>query len=126
MRNFHIRFFGFFLVANYFMDGISEQDLNEMNIEILRNTLYKVEYFFLFVLENWKWCWNDCGVIFFKLRNNLCKVSRSNTETLLWHVKQLLSKGQTYVMEWRAVGLFHFLFRFKIFKLLDILHCLLR
>lgn len=28
-------------LANYFMDGISEQDLNEMNIEILRNTLYK-------------------------------------------------------------------------------------
>ena len=28
--------------ANYFIDCISEQDLDEMNIEIIRNTLYKV------------------------------------------------------------------------------------
>lgn len=28
-------------LANYFIDCISEQDLDEMNIEILRNTLYK-------------------------------------------------------------------------------------
>ena len=26
----------------YFLDCISEQDLDEMNIEIIRNTLYKV------------------------------------------------------------------------------------
>ena len=31
-----------FFSANYFMDCISEQDLDEMNIEIIRNTLYKV------------------------------------------------------------------------------------
>lgn len=29
-------------LAPYFIDCISEQDLDEMNIEIIRNTLYKV------------------------------------------------------------------------------------
>jgi len=28
--------------ASYFLECISEQDLDEMNIEIIRNTLYKV------------------------------------------------------------------------------------
>lgn len=32
----------FFFLAPYFLDCISEQDLDEMNIEIIRNTLYKV------------------------------------------------------------------------------------
>ena len=32
----------FDLVAPYFIDCISEADLDEMNIEIIRNTLYKV------------------------------------------------------------------------------------
>ena len=31
-----------FTSAPYFIDCISEQDLDEMNIEIIRNTLYKV------------------------------------------------------------------------------------
>lgn len=31
-----------FLTAAFFQDCISEQDLDEMNIEIIRNTLYKV------------------------------------------------------------------------------------
>ena len=31
-----------FASAPYFIDCISEQDLDEMNIEIIRNTLYKV------------------------------------------------------------------------------------
>ena len=30
------------LPAAFFQDCISEQDLDEMNIEIIRNTLYKV------------------------------------------------------------------------------------
>lgn len=34
----------FFCPAAFFQDCISEQDLDEMNIEIIRNTLYKVEY----------------------------------------------------------------------------------
>ena len=43
------------LTAPYFTECISEQDLNEMNIEIIRNTLYRVcfidyVYFKLFVL----------------------------------------------------------------------------
>ena len=32
----------YFILAPYFIDCISEQDLDEMNIEIIRNTLYKV------------------------------------------------------------------------------------
>lgn len=32
----------FFLLAPFFSDCISEQDLDEMNIEIIRNSLYKV------------------------------------------------------------------------------------
>ena len=31
-----------FLTAPYFIDCINERDLDEMNIEIIRNTLYKV------------------------------------------------------------------------------------
>lgn len=31
------------LSAAFFQDCISEQDLDEMNIEIIRNTLYKVK-----------------------------------------------------------------------------------
>lgn len=31
-----------FLSAPFFVECISEQDLDEMNIEIIRNTLYKV------------------------------------------------------------------------------------
>ena len=30
--------------APFFMNCITEQDLNEMNIEIIRNTLYKVPF----------------------------------------------------------------------------------
>ena len=33
-----------FIIAPYFIDCISEQDLDEMNIEIIRNTLYKVKH----------------------------------------------------------------------------------
>lgn len=32
-----------FFPAAFFQDCISEQDLDEMNIEIIRNTLYKVK-----------------------------------------------------------------------------------
>lgn len=32
----------FVLAAGYFTDCISEQDLDEMNIEIIRNMLYRV------------------------------------------------------------------------------------
>lgn len=32
----------FCFLAAFFQDCISEQDLDEMNIEIIRNTLYKV------------------------------------------------------------------------------------
>lgn len=32
-----------FFLAAFFQDCISEQDLDEMNIEIIRNTLYKVK-----------------------------------------------------------------------------------
>lgn len=36
---------GIFCVsAAFFQDCISEQDLDEMNIEIIRNTLYKVKH----------------------------------------------------------------------------------
>lgn len=38
----------FLFLAPYFLDCISEQDLDEMNIEIIRNTLYKV--FFVHLL----------------------------------------------------------------------------
>ena len=31
-----------FLLAPFFVECVSEQDLDEMNIEIIRNTLYKV------------------------------------------------------------------------------------
>ena len=31
-----------FFIAPFFVECISEQDLDEMNIEIIRNTLYKV------------------------------------------------------------------------------------
>lgn len=41
-------FFFFFSIAAFFQDCISEQDLDEMNIEIIRNTLYKVEF-----INNW-------------------------------------------------------------------------
>ena len=37
-------FFIFTFTAPFFVDCISEQDLDEMNIEIIRNTLYKVIY----------------------------------------------------------------------------------
>ena len=32
----------YFFIAPFFVECISEQDLDEMNIEIIRNTLYKV------------------------------------------------------------------------------------
>ena len=34
--------FVIYFSAPYFIDCISEQDLDELNIEIIRNTLYKV------------------------------------------------------------------------------------
>jgi vacuolar-type H+-ATPase subunit C/Vma6 len=42
-----------FVSAPFFVDCISEQDLDEMNIEIIRNTLYKayLEAFFNFCKE---------------------------------------------------------------------------
>jgi vacuolar-type H+-ATPase subunit C/Vma6 len=43
----------FHVLAPFFVDCISEQDLDEMNIEIIRNTLYKayLEAFFNFCKE---------------------------------------------------------------------------
>jgi hypothetical protein len=43
----------FLVSAPFFVDCISEQDLDEMNIEIIRNTLYKayLEAFFNFCKE---------------------------------------------------------------------------
>ena len=45
--------FTLFFSAAYFSDCISEQDLDEMNIEIIRNTLYKayLEDFYRFCKE---------------------------------------------------------------------------
>lgn len=41
-------------VAPYFKNCISETDLNELNIEIIRNTLYKVhEYVYIYLLMKW-------------------------------------------------------------------------
>jgi V-type H+-transporting ATPase subunit d len=41
------------ILAPFFVDCISEQDLDEMNIEIIRNTLYKayLEAFYKFCKE---------------------------------------------------------------------------
>lgn len=39
-----IPLFSVLLSAAFFQDCISEQDLDEMNIEIIRNTLYKVKH----------------------------------------------------------------------------------
>lgn len=43
-------YFCLFFTAPFFVDCISEQDLDEMNIEIIRNTLYKayLEAFYKF------------------------------------------------------------------------------
>ena len=43
----------FCISAPFFVDCISEQDLDEMNIEIIRNTLYKayLEAFYTFCKE---------------------------------------------------------------------------
>jgi V-type H+-transporting ATPase subunit d len=40
----------FLLLAPYFVDCINEQDLDEMNVEIIRNTLYRayIEDFYKF------------------------------------------------------------------------------
>lgn len=45
------RFDGNFLCisAAFFQDCISEQDLDEMNIEIIRNTLYKVKHILVMI-----------------------------------------------------------------------------
>lgn len=57
------------LTAPYFTECISEQDLNEMNIEIIRNTLYKVcscllgqtyilnEWLFVLRIHNYYFLW---------------------------------------------------------------------
>lgn len=55
----------FLISAPYFIDCISEQDLDEMNIEIIRNTLYKVSKSKLLwitlikqILKNYYWILN--------------------------------------------------------------------
>lgn len=44
------KIFKLFFSANYFVDCINEQDLDEMNVEVIRNTLYKayIEDFYKF------------------------------------------------------------------------------
>lgn len=48
-----IYLFALSLSADFFQDCISEQDLDEMNVEIIRNTLYKayLEAFYKFCKE---------------------------------------------------------------------------
>lgn len=55
--------------AAFFQDCISEQDLDEMNIEIIRNTLYKVSLAFK-VWERWMlkrriFIWQNCLITHF-------------------------------------------------------------
>lgn len=41
IQAFSMRLNNFFFVARFFKDCISEEDFNELNIEVIRNTLYK-------------------------------------------------------------------------------------
>ena len=48
---FYIIFYFCLYAASFFHDCISEQDLDEMNIEIIRNSLYKVYTVIIFTLQ---------------------------------------------------------------------------
>ena len=64
-------------LAPYFIDCISEQDLDEMNIEIIRNTLYKVSlndhHFSKFIVKHEQIKGNSCRRYLWFISSFLCK-----------------------------------------------------
>lgn len=55
----------FFFSAPFFQECISEEDLNEMNIEIIRNTLYKA-----YLESFYDWCQAKGGAT----ADTMCKI----------------------------------------------------